>query len=52
MKATNIIWDTDGQDVNLPTEVNIPDGVIDSEDIGDYLSELTGFCHLGFIIEK
>jgi hypothetical protein len=25
MKATNIQWDTDGQDITLPKEIEIPD---------------------------
>lgn len=50
MKAANIIWDTDGEDVFLPTEISIPDGMKDGEEIGDYLSEMTGFCHKGFSI--
>lgn len=47
MKAININWDTDGDMEllkDLPTEIEIPDGVEDS----DYISDYTGFCHLGF----
>lgn len=53
MKAINIQWDTDGKDVNLPSEIEIPDG-IDREDddaTSDYLSNETGFCHFGFELE-
>ena len=47
MKATNIEWDLE----TLPTEVEIPDGMEDEEEISDYLSDLTGFCHKGFCLE-
>lgn len=47
--ATNIKWDTDGEKVNLPNQMTIPDDVDDDVDaIGDYLSDETGFCHFGF----
>ncbi len=51
MKATNIKWDTDGDMklfCELPTEIEIPEGMIDEEEISDYLSDETGFCHEGF----
>lgn len=48
MKAINIKWDTDG-DLELleelPTEIRIPSGMTDEEEISDYLSRVTGFCH-------
>lgn len=60
MKAINIKWDvTDGaedmtqEEINeilesLPTEIDIPEGMTDEDEISDYLSDETGFCHLGF----
>lgn len=51
MKAVNIEWDTDGEDVDLPTEIEIPEGLTDEEEISDYLSDLTGYCHLGFYLD-
>lgn len=53
MKATNIVWDTDSQEVMeyLPTEIEIPEGMEDHDEIGDYLSDLTGFCHYGYVLE-
>lgn len=48
MKATNILWDTDGEDIALPTEIQIPDGMVDEDEISDYISDQTGFCHFGF----
>ena len=49
--AYDIKWDTDGdKDVfdNLPSEVNIPEEMVDDEEISDYVSDETGFCHAGF----
>ena len=53
MKAINIIWDTDEEDIleTLPKEIEIPKEIKDDEDkISDYLSDVTGFCHYGFEI--
>ena len=50
-KAVKIQWDVDweddDEDVSLQSEMSIPDN-IDDEDIADYLSDQTGFCHFGF----
>lgn len=49
--AYDIGWDTDGNaDVlhDLPKEILIPNGMVDDEEISDYLSDQTGFCHSGF----
>lgn len=51
MKATNIIWDTDGEDISLPSEIEIPEGMTDEDEISDFLSDTTGFCHEGFVLE-
>ena len=55
MKAINIIWDIDEDydgDLDvlqmLPIEIEIPDGMEDEDEISDYLSDVTGFCHCGF----
>jgi hypothetical protein len=48
MRAINIEWDTDGEDIDLPTEIEIPEGMTDEDEISDYLSDETGFCHYGF----
>lgn len=54
MKATNIEWDygeyTD-EDILLPTEVEIPENITEDE-VSDYLSDLTGFCHYGYVLER
>ena len=53
MKATNIKWDVDfEEDLEiLPTEIEIPEDMTDEEEISDYLSNATGFCHNGFKLE-
>lgn len=58
--ATNIKYDTDGEDIDLPTEIeiDIPDFIDgeDGEDIEEYISDeisnRTGFCHDGFSYSK
>lgn len=50
MKAINIIWDVDyekDQDL-LPTEIEIPDEITEIDEVSDYISDITGFCHYGF----
>lgn len=53
MKAVRIEWDVDDpKDLeSLPTEVEIPPEITGDEEVSDYLSEFTGFCHQGFAIE-
>ena len=48
MIATNIKWDTDKEDVDLPKEIILPNNMHDLDEISDYLSDSTGFCHNGF----
>ena len=50
MKAINIKWDVDfDKDLkDLPKEIDIPSEITDVEEISDYLTEQTGFCHKGF----
>ena len=48
MKAFDIIWDIDGEEIVLLTEIEIPDGMTYEDEISDYLSDKTGFCHYGF----
>ena len=64
LKAINIKWDIDGDmEVfnELPTEMIIPNELEELykkdkeyalEEIADWLSDETGFCHAGFEIEK
>lgn len=57
MKAVNIQWATDGYEIDLPSEMEIPDkyinvnGEVDYEGVEDYLSDTTGWLHEGFEIE-
>lgn len=44
MKVTGIVWDTYGEDVDLPTEVEVPDDMDDEDDIADYLCDRFGYC--------
>ena len=51
MKATNIKWYIDYDDKgDLPTEIEIPDGMTDEDEITDYLSDVTGYCHEGYTL--
>lgn len=53
LKATNILWDTDyDDDGELPTEIDTPEGMTDEDEISDYLSEVTGYCHQGYVLEE
>ena len=64
LKAKNIKWDTDGDmEVfnELPTEMIIPNELEELykkdreyalEEISDWLSDETGFCHAGFEVVK
>ncbi len=53
LKGTNILWDTDyDDDGELPTEIDIPEGMTDEDEISDYLSEVTGYCHQGYVLEE
>ena len=55
-KVENIKYDTDGEDIELPKEleITIDDSITDQEDIeqilSDEISNITGFCHFGFSI--
>lgn len=50
MKAINIDWDIDAdEDLDfLPNEIQIPNGMTDTDEISDYITDKTGFCHFGF----
>lgn len=54
MKAVDIDWDVDCEEDRefLPAEVEIPDGMEDDDEISDYLSDVTGYCHKGFRMVK
>jgi hypothetical protein len=48
--VTDIIYDTDGEVLDLPKElkINVPDDEDAVEYISDEISNITGFCHKGF----
>ena len=50
MKAINIEWDVDSKEDldTLPTEIEIPNCMVDPDEISDYISDVTGYCHYGF----
>ena len=52
--AYDIEWDGDDEDdiSELPDEIEIPTGVTDEDEISDYISDITGFCHKGFNVKK
>lgn len=51
--VTNIEWDTDGEQIELPITLNVnvpsdmPTDEID-DFISDEISNMTGYCHKGF----
>lgn len=53
-KAVHIQWDVDDPaDISaLPDEILIPENLNDDEEISDYISDMTGFCHRGFEIKE
>ena len=55
MRVTNIQWETDGYNVDLPTELTIPEDFIDKygvdeDGVSGWLSDVTGCLHDGFTI--
>ena len=54
MKVVDIIWETDGEDIDLPTEMEIPDSIDpdDDDEITDYLSDETGFLVIAYTKEN
>ena len=54
MRAINIEWDVDCEEDRefLATEIDIPDSMEDDDEISDYLSDTTGYCHKGYILVK
>jgi hypothetical protein len=57
IKVTKITWDTDNEIVDLPNEIEltVPENLNTYEEIEEYvsneISNITGFCHLGFSTE-
>jgi hypothetical protein len=56
VKASNIIWETDGQEIELPNElqVEVEEGLTDFEienELCEKLSDITGWLVIGFDYE-
>lgn len=49
IKVSGIVWETDGEDVDLPDEMEIPSD-IEKDEIENYLSNETGFLVLSYCI--
>jgi hypothetical protein len=53
MKAINIKWETDGEDIELPTEITLPDYLIlEKYDIAEYLSQTEGWLVNSFELHE
>lgn len=53
LKVVNIEWDTNslGEAEALPSELVVPEEMTDDiEAVSDWLSDLTGFFHKGFVL--
>lgn len=42
--AYDIVWDTAGQPIDLPTTVTIEDESVEFDNVADYLSDKYGWC--------
>lgn len=53
MLAYDINYDTDGKEIDdLPEELPIPPWITDEDEISDYISDETEFCHEGFALKN
>lgn len=54
MKVVDIIWETDGEELDLPTEMELPNDIDPDDDdaITDYLSDETGFLVIAYTKEN
>lgn len=52
LAAIQIQWDVDYEEdlYALPYKVILPEEMTDEDEISDYLSDLTGYCHYGFAL--
>jgi hypothetical protein len=53
MKIKNITWETDGEEVDLPTEVDLPNDIEPDDDdaINNYLSDTYGWLVIDWYVE-
>lgn len=47
MRVYNIVWETDGEKVDLPSEVDVPND-LEEYDVADYLSDEYGWLVITF----
>jgi hypothetical protein len=47
MLVSDIIWETDGEEIDLPTEVEVADD-LDDDGVADYLSDTYGWLVISF----
>ena len=54
MKAVGIIWETECEEIDLPTELELPDEIKkkDEDAITDYLSDEIGWLVISYKIEE
>ena len=50
IRVSDIEWETDGEDVDLPDEMEIPSD-IEGDEIESYLSNETGFLVLSYLVQ-
>lgn len=52
--AYDIDWDVDEEsEIDfLPEEIQLPAGMVNDEEISDYLSDVTGYCHRSFSLRE
>ena len=52
IRIINIVYDTDGEEIDLPKELTLEVNTDDMEEISDlasdHISDTTGYCHNGF----
>ena len=48
MKITKITWETDGEDIDLPSELETPCGVETDDEIANWLSDEYGFLVISY----
>lgn len=49
MLVSNIFWETDGQEIDLPNKVEVKDG-LDDDAIVDYLYDTYGYLVIEFVV--
>lgn len=52
MRVIDIDWDVDYPEdaADLPAEIDLPYYMGSEDEISDYITDLTGFCHYGFVV--